>query len=342
MKRLIPQSLAAFCSPVGVTGPMTVDPGAEADVSTVVTAFFDTGREDWRVGGAVPSRYRRGTRVYLDAFERLAALKNPMVIFTEPRFAEPILAARRAAGLETLTRVFIVADLFAVPPVAALMEAVANRMTPRFRRFVWLQDLPEFNEPRYVGLVCLKQVFVTTAIECGAIATAQTAWLDFGYCRNGDGFETAEPWRFDAAGRMNLFHVAVLDETPIFEVVRSGQPYFLANQMVGPTELWSEYADNLDAALRALLACGLVDDEQTLMLIAWRNAPEKFYVHPLPPGEWFSTLRLYRNGVQRPSMTLPQAKISADDSAWRQEVRAAWKRTRRRMKAQIKSSIRIG
>ena len=341
MSQLIPDSLAAFAVPAGTTGPMPLDPDAPGDLPTIVTAFFDTGRDGWRVAGAAPSRFRRGTEKYLAAFERLARLKNPMVIFTEPRFAEAVLAARRAAGLEEITRVFTIDRLFDVPDVAALLGAIATRMTHRFRRFVWPPDLPEFNEARYVGLVCLKQVFVTTAIEIGAISTDQTAWLDFGYCRGEDHFDPAEPWRFDAQGRMNLFHVLALDETPIYEVVRSGQTWFLANQTIGPTSAWRAYADDLDSALRALLACDFVDDEQTLMLMAFRAAPEKYRVLPLPPGQWFATLRLYRTGAPLPVISLPRWKMRGDGPTWWQELRIALKRERRRWKTQVRVALGV-
>lgn len=333
MTRLIPPSLAQFCVPAGLSGPMPVDQSAPADMPSVVTAFFDTGRAGWRVRGGESSRFRRDAQDYLAAFERLARLKNPMVIFTEPRFADAVLAARRAAGLIEQTRVFTIDCLFEAPPVAALLRAIAARMTPRFRRFVWQPDLPEFNEARYVGLVCMKQVFVTTAIELGAVATEETAWLDFGYCRKDDHFDPAEPWRFDAGGRMNLFHIVVLDETPIYEVVRSGMTWFLANQMIGPTSVWADYADDLDAALQALVACDLVDDEQTLMFIAWRAAPEKYRLHPLPPMGWFSTLQIYRTGAPPPAIVPSRGKVHANGPAWWQEFLVAFKRERRRLKA---------
>ena len=342
MTRLIPRSLADFCVPVGTASPMTADLGAPTDAPTIVTAFFDTGRETWQTPGAAPSRYRRGTDFYLGAFNRLARLPNPMVIFTEPRFAATVLAARESAGLAAITRVFTLESLFDAPPATTLLAAVAARQTAQFRRFVWAPDLPEYNEPRYVAINALKSAFVLTAMHFGAVATADVAWLDFGYCRSDDQFDAAVPWRFDTMGCMNLFQVLVLDDTTILDVVRSGQVWFHGALAVGPTIAWPDYADALDAAFRALLACDLVDDDQTLVLMAWRAKPTDYRLNPVPHGQWLSTLRLYRTGSPRPVVTLPRAQIRNDIPPWWQELRIAWKRGHRRLKAQTRTALRLG
>ena len=46
---------------------------------TIVTAFYDIGREDWEY-------YTRKTSYYFECFERLCQLKNKIVVFSEIKF----------------------------------------------------------------------------------------------------------------------------------------------------------------------------------------------------------------------------------------------------------------
>ena len=46
---------------------------------TIVTAFYDIGRENWIY-------YNRDTSYYFECFERLCQLKNKIIIFSQIKF----------------------------------------------------------------------------------------------------------------------------------------------------------------------------------------------------------------------------------------------------------------
>lgn len=69
-----------------------------ADI-TIVTAFFDIGRGNSRVGERImPEYFIRSTDTYFEYFSHMAKLENDMVIFTTEEFKERILSLRKGYG----------------------------------------------------------------------------------------------------------------------------------------------------------------------------------------------------------------------------------------------------
>jgi protein YibB len=260
---------------------------------TVVTAFFDLGRGEWKVDGEKKSPFQRSTDRYLEYFSHLAKLKNPLVIFVAPELAPRVLELREQAGLAGLTTIFTIADLFGMAKIAELAVEVQSKMTPAFRASTRAPLSPEYNYSKYVVLDALKSIFVTTAIAAKAIRTQQVAWLDFGYCRDGKCFDASLPWRFDTGGLMNLFHMRPIDDLPIFKVVQRGYVYFQGGCKIGPVSLWPGFATAIDTALAGLLGADLVDDEQTLVFMAWRANPKLFRIYAMDRRDWRVAIRFF-------------------------------------------------
>ena len=296
---------------------------------TIITAFFDIGRGEWRDRGA---RFQRTVDDYFMMFARLAKLKNQMIVFTEPRLAARALALRRANGLEDRTVIVTIADLFDSDLVGPIKAAVERRMSDLFRQWVIKPESPEYREPRYVLVNALKSAFVCTALNLGLVEAPQVAWIDFGYCRDDERFDPAEPWRFDAGDRINLFHIVALDDAPITRVVRTGTVYFQGCHIVGPTAAWPALAKEMSGGLAALLACDLVDDDQTLLLMAWRKSPHSYRIHPVRSQDWFVVFRRFRSGVPIETFPLRPGPRVRVESPLREELRIALKRWEKRIK----------
>jgi len=307
-------------------------PASDPFETTIVTAFFDLHRADWIGREGNPSKFRRGVDEYFDWFERLARLKNPFVIFTDKESAQRALDARVRAGLELRTSIVTIEGLFEAPPVAKAVAEAGKRMTPQFRRWLLHPEYPEFREPRYVVLTGLKPAFANTAIEFGLVSSAQLAWIDFGYCRDDERFDPTKPWRFDAGDRMNLFHVTELDNEPIPRVVRLGTPYMQAGHIVGPTWAWPAFAADISRAFEALLACDLVDDEQTLMLMAWRRDPSKYRLHAVSRGDWRIVFRRFNCDAPLEHVAADPAPKHREESPLTEEIRISLKRWEWRLK----------
>ena len=325
--------------------PATCGADPAPDAHTIVTGFFDIGRETWtdRFGDRIEDK--RDASLYLRRFGHLARLPNAMVVFTEPRFAEEVVKIRQDLGFGERTWVLTIDDLFGQPALAPALRAIEARMSnPFFQRMLRAPHLPEFRQPRYVLVVTLKFLMVATAVRLDLIRTAQASWVDFGYCRDAGAIDAAAPWRFDTGGKIHLFHVLEPDDVPIFGVVRSGEMYFIANHMMAPVALWPTFAREISHALDCLLDCGLVDDEQTLMLMAWRRDPQAYILHPLPRKRWFTTF-----AASQPALALPKSNSSAARPLWWEELlyalaKSQWRdrlaRRRRALKRRLRSLLR--
>ena len=212
--------------------------GSAADTPTIVTAFFDLGRENWAGAVAgdhiapwmssveVPDFFARSNQLYLDRFANLAALKNPMVVFTEDRFCQFVHDARRAHGLQDHTRIVACKSPFRTStPLDHAIERTRKAIArPEFGSFVARPYCPEHWNPHYVVMTMFKFTLVNTAIEMGLIDTPSLAWIDFGYCRDDDRFDKTRRWSFPCRDRIHVFHIQEPDDRPIFDVVRSGMP----------------------------------------------------------------------------------------------------------------------
>jgi protein YibB len=275
-------------------------PAPAGDDIAIVTAFFDLGRVGWsRRDCDVSPKYQRSIEDYFACFDRLARLRNALVVFTSPDFAPRVLASRRALGLEDRTTILVIEDLLQTPEVAAPLGAIGAALSDRYRDFVWRPSAPEFNKPEYVALVALKPTFVQTAVELGLVRARQAAWIDFGYAHDPAILAGVEDWRGDFGDKINLFNIFALEDDPIYDIIRRADAYIQACHIVGPATAWADFQARISRAFQALLACGLMDDEQTLMLMAYRAAPDAFILRrrrPDGPLGWRFIFQDFREG----------------------------------------------
>ena len=191
MTRLFPKRLDGLAVPFWLPQARALE--NHPDDLTVVTGYFDIGRSDWVgavKGRPIPSWMRRTNDDYLAHFGYLARLKNEMIVFTEPRFAEPVLAARRAHGLEGATVILTLDQPFVRDPVLAATRArIEAAMRKRLTEFVAEPAKPEAWSPDYVLVTALKPVFAAAALDLGLVTRRQLAWLDFSYCRDPESFD---------------------------------------------------------------------------------------------------------------------------------------------------------
>lgn len=70
---------------------------------TIVTAYFDIGRNKWK-------GFERGNNKYINYFKFWARIKNKLIIYTSPEFEEEIKDIRKSFGLEDKTKIIIIND----------------------------------------------------------------------------------------------------------------------------------------------------------------------------------------------------------------------------------------
>jgi len=275
--------------------------GTDAADLTVVTGYFDIGRGAWRgavKGREIPSWMARTNDDYLARFRLLARLKNEMVVFTEPRFAAAVLAARKDNGLEASTVVMTMDRPLEQDPILAATRArIDAAMRNRVLDFVAAPNKPEAFSADYVLVTALKPVLATAALDLGLATRPQLAWLDFGFCREPESFNPGYPWHYDCGDRLHLFTIATPDARSPSEMVRTAYCPFHGAQVFGPRALWPRFRDLFEAMLAELLALDLADDDQGLLLMAWRAEPQLFAVHQVNRRDRFCALRLFNSAV---------------------------------------------
>jgi protein YibB len=316
--------------------PETPHPAAPDSIA-LVTAFFDIDRGAWSQRNCdVSTKYRRSLDFYFDCFANLAMMKNDLIVFTAPELAQRVLDTRKAQGLENRTFIFTVDRLFETPEVARALAAAQAQMTEKFKDFVWRPTAPEYNKADYVIVNALKSTFACTAIAMGAVVAPQLAWIDFGYARDTAMVESVKEWAFDFGDRINLFAIFRLDDRPIYDIVRRGEAYIQGCHIVGPTAAWLRFNRQISKAFSALIACGLIDDDQTLLLMAYRAAPELFTLrrHPTDPDyDWRFIFKRFQEGM-RPLDRDLRAVADKGQPDWLRDLKTL---IRRRLRAKIRA-----
>jgi protein YibB len=255
------------------------------DNVTIVTAFVDIGRGHWegvKNNRAIPPYIKRDTETYFNRFERLTKLKNPIVCFTESKFFDRIKAMREDIELIAIDTVF--------EDHKHLINAIDTiQQDPVFIQFVNNPSSPEYWSPQYVAINFMKSHFVDYAVSQGWCKTGTAAWIDFGYVRDEVYCPEGKTWQFDTEGKINLFCMNQYTHTkPIFDIVRTGEVYMQGCHIVAPNTEWKVLKQLVNDSLSNLFNIGLVDDDQTLLLMAYRSAPEMFKLIPSDSNIWFT------------------------------------------------------
>lgn len=255
------------------------------DNVTIVTAFVDIGRGHWegvKNNRAIPPYIKRDTETYFKRFERLTKLKNPIVCFTESKFFDRIKAMRDDIELIAIDTLF--------EDHKHLIDSIDTiQQDPVFIQFVKNPASPEYWSPQYVAINFMKSHFVDYAVSQGWCKTGTAAWIDFGYCRDEVYCPEGREWQFDTEGKINLFCMNQYTHTkPIFDIVRTGEVYMQGCHIVAPNTEWKKLKQLVNDSLSNLFNIGLVDDDQTLLLMAYRAAPELFKLVPADPDNWFT------------------------------------------------------
>lgn len=264
---------------------------------TIVTAFFDIGRGDWtgvKNGYHLPHYLKRTTDTYIQNFARLAKINNPMIVHTTSEFAETCRAIRESHGFGDQTEIVIHDNLFNL--FSPLLKRIQSVMDDHFFvSSVTNPAMPEYWNARYVLVNYLKAYFVRHSMSLGSIRTSQTAWIDFGYCRDDDRFEPGFSWTHDFGDKINFFSIRQpTPERSLNDIVHTGDVYLQGCHIVGPTGQWEDLWESVQIQMETLLEQHLIDDDQTMLLMAYLANPDNFKLNKGDPNDWFIIFKDYQ------------------------------------------------
>jgi protein YibB len=245
---------------------------------TLVTAYFNIGRDDFKL---VPRSEER----YFEEFRFWARIQNPIIVFVEPRCAERVREIRAEFGLEDRTTIIEIGDIFSIQPgIRARMVDAAS--SSEFRDFRIMPDATS-GIADYSYLMLLKSWFIHQASTHVPSATT-LAWIDFSYNRGGRYYSHPQDFDFELTleplERVVLFTMAEYDDRPIFEIVRQLSDCITGGFYLVPVEqarfLWESTLRQIDK----LLSVGFIDDDQLILLMSYRESPDRFEIRR---SDWF-------------------------------------------------------
>lgn len=258
---------------------------------TIVTAFFDIGRGNWHKtthGLETPHYIARSTDKYFECFTRLAKMKNDMIIYCAEEHKEKIEEIRKQQAPESRTVVASVDYEATAGKIRPFIESI--QMRPEYINLVNDPRMPEYWNADYVLINYMKTDFVNHAIKNNLVKTELVAWLDFGYVRGEGTLPESLEWsyNFDPT-KMHYFNKTDIDYSrPIFDIIKTNSVYIMGCHIVGGHAAWIEHQKMCHVSLDKLLSCGLVDDDQTILLMNLRSWPDRFQVHriEIQQEEW--------------------------------------------------------
>ncbi len=242
---------------------------------TLVTDFFDIGR-----GQDKNEELRRSASKYFDEFRRWARIQNKLIVYTDSKSAETIREIRAEYGLSDKTVIMETDNLFELE--GGLLERMEKASVNRdFLNFRYLPEASS-NNPKYDYLWMMKYYFMNDAYKKGLL-TEDVVWMDFGFDHGGITYSDENDfdflWNYDFDGKI---HISCLHDPDSVIGMQSLQ--FQDDCVMGcmyglPRELVPEFWNLVRNAMEALLMLDCVDDDQQLVLMAYKTKPEIFHVH---------------------------------------------------------------
>lgn len=244
---------------------------------TLVTDFFDIGR-----GEDSDPTLRRTSSKYLEEFKRWARIQNRLIVYTDANTAPEIMEIRRAFGREEQTTIIVIDDLFGLEPdLFAKMERFSKEES--YLKFRYLPKASSSN-PKYDYLWMMKYYFMNDAFNRGLLdGVDNVAWFDFAFDHGGAVYYDEEDfnflWDYDWKGKIHIFCLKDPATTSCITTLQylpdcvQGCMYGVAKEMI-PT-FWKIVRE----AIEALLMIEVLDDDQEMVLMAYKKYPQYFEPH---------------------------------------------------------------
>ena len=260
---------------------------------TIVTAFFDIGRGDMDYDNCEPRSFGR----YLNYFKAWARLKNDMVVYTQKGLGKKIMEVRDEYGLSDKTTIIEIDNIFSVEPdLLSRMEKVEKDDGYLDFRFFPYEIS---NNAKYNYIMLMKYYFLKDVSERYR-KSGNLAWIDFGFNHGGDCYTNPEEFSFElkSKSKIDKIQLYVLPGKNVDKInpIRSLQyqsEHIEGALIVCPAVMSADFYKECVDAMDALLRVGCMDDDQQLLLMAYRNRPELFETKTV---FWFMPIKEYLGG----------------------------------------------
>lgn len=246
---------------------------------SIVTSFFDIGRSTWTPENGFPDYLYRSNEIYIERFSHLTRLNNEIVVYTEKKFV---------GRLRAISDKITVIEHDYHNNYHALRNRISEiQKNETFQKLILENEKsnPEYWSADYVLVNMLKCYFVIDAIERGLVTNDTIAWIDFGYCRSKENsVGDKKSWSFDFnPEKIHFFDFKPLEKgRQLINIISTNDVYILGAKIIAHRKKWPLLKTMIDQHLGSLMANGIIDDDQTVLLMAASAKPEEFELHRLP------------------------------------------------------------
>ena len=236
---------------------------------TIVTAFYDIGRETW-------SSYSRTNEEYFSCFKLLCQLKNKIIVFTQSKFQKEFeyIISTIKDDLIVFYDDDIIADVNYINKISEVQkssEYLNNILTP---------NCPEYWNPYYVYVNFLKSKFCLEAIKRVPEIDNTISWIDFGYVKKQEQIPESKLWNYQFNDKINFWSIKdIPQEINLIHTIKTNTVYIQGCHIVASKDKWYVLNQLMIEQLNYLLTNNLIDDDQTLMLMSYASKPEEFKIY---------------------------------------------------------------
>lgn len=236
---------------------------------TIVTAFYDIGRETW-------SSYSRKNEEYFSCFKLLCQLKNKIIVFTQSKFQkefEDIISTIKG-DLIVFYDDKIIDNEFYIKKINKIQKS------SEYLNGILTPNCPEYWNPYYVYINFLKSDFCLEAIKRVPEIDDFVSWIDFGYVKKQEQIPESKLWNYQFNDKINFWSIKdIPQEINLIHTVKTNTVYIQGCHIVASKNKWYVLNQLMIEQLNHLLINNLIDDDQTLMLMSYASNPEEFKIY---------------------------------------------------------------
>lgn len=259
---------------------------------TIVTAFFDIGRDSWE-GPGLPHYLKRTQEYYFECFERLLKLQNHIVVFTSNDLMDKFEEYNQKSNITIIGLQDWRRDIW-----PEFFEPIHNiHRNPKYQKMIATPWNPEYWSVDYVMVNMLKTYFVNYAIEAHLIPTDLVAWIDFGYAKKDEDVpSTVWNYNFDPE-KIHFFSKkkVVPPHMDVIPIIISNDVWITGCHIVAGKKPWRNLLEYVYQNIHTLIQNNLIDDDQTILYMSYCLNPDLFVIHKIEENDWFCIFRNWNN-----------------------------------------------
>lgn len=253
---------------------------------TVVTGFFDIGRDKWK------TKHARSNETYFRNIKNMMSMDVNLIVFTESKNLKKFKEFRRNKQSKTYFVEMEFSELEMYPYIEQMEKCQKN---PIIMSDHPDKTCPEYQLPEYNTIVNSKFGLLSRAVKLNPFKTDFFCWIDAGYTHCTINLENK---KYEPTILYNFPYTITFSQLlPTSIMVNGHYPFFIQHIDVVSAGFFFGKSDTIlrfqqiyhDYYTRILYEEGISDDEQYYLALLLREQPTLF--NPIFM-DWFGSLKL--------------------------------------------------